>query len=63
MKIADTAMLEAEKSDLKGAAKKDKAIAIVNAGAKEAGIDITPFTEQLSAYIDNAVAFANSLNK
>jgi len=63
MKIADAAMLEAEKSDLKGAAKKEKALAIINAGAKEAGIDITPFTEQLSEYIDNSVKFANTFKK
>lgn len=63
MKLADAAMLEAEQSQLKGLAKKEMAINIVNATAKEAGIDITPFTEQLSAYIDNTVEFVNSMNK
>jgi len=63
MKLADAAMLEAEKTELKGAAKKDKAIAMTNAAALEAGIDISPFTEQLSAYIDNSIKFVNSFNK
>lgn len=63
MKLADAAMLEVEKTELKGAAKKDKAIAIINATAKEAGIDITPFTEQLSAYIDQSIEFVNNITK
>lgn len=63
MKIADAAMLEAEKTELKGAAKKDKAVALVIAGAKEAGIDIAPFMEQLSAYIDQSIEFVNNLTK
>ena len=63
MKLADAAMVEVEKTELKGASKKDKAIAIVNAAAKESGIDITPFTEQLSAYIDQTVEFVNTFNK
>ena len=63
MKLADAAMVEVEKTDLKGASKKDKAITIVNAAATESGLDSTPFTEQLSAYIDQTVEFVNTFNK
>ncbi len=63
MKIADKAIIEAEKSTLSGADKKQMAINIVNVSAKEAGIDITPFTEQLSAYIDECITFVNNMKK
>lgn len=63
MKIADKAIIEAEKSALSGADKKQMAINIVNVSAKEAGIDITPFTEQLSTYIDECIAFVNNMKK
>jgi len=63
MKIADKAIIEAEQSTLKGADKKQMAINIVNVSAKEAGIDITPFTEQLSAYIDECITFVNNMKK
>ena len=63
MEIADSAMKEAEASSKAGAEKKELAINIVNAAAKAAGIDITPFTEQLSDYIDQAIKFANDISK
>ena len=63
MKLADAAMLEAEQSNLNGLAKKEMAINIVNKTAKEAGIDITPFTEQLSSYIDECIKFVNNMKK
>ena len=52
VEIADSAMKEAEASEKSGADKKEMAINIINASAKAAGIDITPFTSQLSDYID-----------
>lgn len=63
MGFADAAILEAEQSNLKGLAKKDMVINCINVSAKVAGIDITPFTEQLSLYIDDCVDFANTFNK
>jgi len=63
MELADAAILEAERSGLNGLAKKDMVINCVNVSAKVAGIDITPFTEQLSLYIDSCVGFANTFNK
>lgn len=63
MKLADAAMIEAEKTALSGVAKKDKVIAMVNAAAKEAGIDISAFTEQLSEYIDQTINFVNTISR
>ena len=63
MKLADAAMIEAERSALNGAAKKDKVIAMVNAAAREAGIDISSFTEQLSEYIDQTINFVNTMSR
>ena len=63
MKLADAAMIEAERSALNGAAKKDKVIAMVNAAAREAGIDISAFTEQLSEYIDQTINFVNTMSR
>lgn len=67
MKIADTSMQKVEDLYKSGQlAKKDKknqALAIIEVTAKEAGIDIAPFTQQLSAYIDNTISFVNSFNK
>ena len=63
MKIADKAIIEAEHSALSGVDKKQMVINIVNVSAKEAGIDITPFTEQLSAYIDECITFVNNMKK
>jgi len=63
MKIADAAMVEAEKSQLSGKGKKEMVMAAVDAGAKEAGIEITPFLDQLSAYIDQSIKFVNDMNK
>ena len=63
MSIADKAMATAEKSLKEGAEKKEMAIEIVKAAMKEAGIEGDDFMDQLSAYIDNAIAFANSIKK
>lgn len=61
MKLADKAMVAAEHSDAKGLGKKEKVLAMVDAAAKEAGIDITPFTTQLSAYIDQTIDFVDEM--
>lgn len=63
MSIADEAMKAAEASGKKGEDKKKMVIDAVNAAALAAGIDVSPFTEQLSAYIDQTIAFVNDLNK
>lgn len=63
MDIADTAMEEAERTALSGADKKDMAIDIINTSALAAGLDITPFMNQLDNYIDQAIAFVNKMTK
>lgn len=67
MKFADEAMDTVEdlykSGKLDKLSKKDKAVEIINKLAEEAGIDVTPFTSQLSAYIDNTIAFVNKMNK
>jgi uncharacterized protein YneF (UPF0154 family) len=59
--MATSAMTEAEKSKKSGADKKQMVIDAVTAGAKAAGIDISAFMTQLSAFIDNSIAFANTI--
>ena len=65
MRIADAAMKEAEKAAKEGlidkAAKKQMVILTVKAGCREAGIDIDAFIDQLSDYIDETIAFVNSM--
>ena len=61
MEIADKAMEEAERSDLKGADKKTMVIDIVKTSALTAGIDASLFLDQLSAYIDQSVEFFNKM--
>lgn len=63
MEVADEAMKSAEASGKAGADKKQMVIDAVNAAALAAGIDVSPFTEQLGAYIDQTIAFVNDLNK
>ena len=63
MSMADDAMKAAEASGKAGADKKQMVIDAVNAAAKAAGIDISAFTEQLSAYIDQTIAFVNGMTK
>lgn len=66
MRIADAAMKEAEKAAREGlidkAAKKQMVILTVKAGCREAGINIDAFIDQLSDYIDETIAFVNSMN-
>jgi len=60
---ADAAMKTAEESGKKGADKKQMVIDMVKASLAANGLDIGAFIDQLSAYIDDCIKFANSLNK
>ena len=63
MKIADTAMKTAETSGKNGADKKQMVIESVKASCKAAGIDADQFVDQLAEYIDQTIAFVNSMKK
>ena len=63
MKIADAAMKTAETSGKKGADKKQMVIESVKASCKAAGIDADQFIDQLVDYIDQTIAFVNSMKK
>ena len=59
MSMADAAMQQVEQST---GDKKQMAINIVKESAKAAGINIDDFLDQLSAYIDQCIAFFNGMN-
>ena len=63
MQMANEAMRAAEKSGANGEDKKAMVVKAVNAAAKAAGIDISAFTAQLSAYIDQTIDFINKFPK
>lgn len=63
MSMADDAMKAAEASGKEGKDKKKMVIDAVNAAALAAGIDVSPFIEQLGAYIDQTITFVNDLSK
>ena len=63
MKIADAAMKTAETSGKKGADKKQMVIESVKASCKAAGIDADEFIDQLMDYIDQTIAFVDSMKK
>jgi len=63
MIAADAAMKSAEESTKKGAEKKQMVIDMVKASLAANGIDISLFLDQLNAYIDDCIKFANSMNK
>ena len=63
MEVADKAMEEAEKTALSGADKKTMALNIIKVSASAAGLDIAPFIEQLSLYIDQTIDFVNKMKK
>ena len=63
MSMADAAMKEYEHSTLSGADKKKAVIESVKASCKAAGIDLDAFIDQLSAYIDNSIAWYNGMSK
>lgn len=61
MTIADTAMSEVERTTVSGADKKEQAMQIIKASCQSAGLEITPFIDQLSAYIDETIKFVNKM--
>lgn len=61
--MASAAMEQAEKTGKTGADKKQMVIDSVKVGCKAAGIQIDDFIDQLSAYIDQCISFANTLNQ
>ena len=63
MSIADSAMREAEKSTQKGADKKTMAMDIIKASCTTAGLDINQFIDQVDTYIDETIAFVNSMKE
>ena len=64
IKIAtDAAMKTVEAQGGAGADKKKLVIETVKATLKSQGVDISAFLDQLSAYIDECIAFANERQK
>lgn len=63
MSMADSAMKAAEASGKAGAEKKVMAMEMIKASALSAGIDISPFVDQLDAYIEQTIAFVNEMTK
>jgi len=61
MTIAKAAMSKAEESGKSGKAKKEMVVDAVKEGCTAAGIDIAPFLDQLLAFIDQSIAFANTI--
>lgn len=61
--MADTAMKSVEESELKGEDKKTTVIEAVNKSAAAVGLDISAFTSQLNAYIDQTIDFVNGMKK
>lgn len=61
--VADAAMISAEKSGKKGAEKKEMVIQAVKDAAKAADLNFDLFIDSISAFIDQSIQFANSLNK
>lgn len=59
--IAQAAMSSAEESGKQGAEKKEMVINMVKDGCKAAGINADPFIDQLMAFIDQAISFANTI--
>ena len=59
--VALSAMSKAEESGKSGKEKKEIVLDAIKAAAKEAGIEIEPFLDQLFAFIDNSIAFANTI--
>lgn len=68
MSMADAAMTTAEKyatehPEMTGTQKKEMVIESVKASATAAGLDISSFLDQLSAYIDQSISFVNTFVK
>ena len=63
MIAADAAMEEVEHLEAYGNDAKKIAMEMVKKTCEAAGLDISAFVDQLSAYIDDCVAFHNRMNK
>lgn len=63
MEMADAAMKEAEASMKDGETKKQMVTDTVKASCAAAGIDVSLFIDQLSAYIDSTIKFVNDMKK
>ena len=61
MEVARAAMSKAEESGKKGKAKKEMVINAVKESCKAAGINIDGFIDQLVAFIDQSISFANTI--
>jgi len=61
MEIARTAMSKAEETGASGADKKTMVIESVKEGCKAAGINLDSFIDQLRAFIDQSISFANTI--
>lgn len=61
MSLTKAAMTKAEETTAKGADKKTMVIESVKAGAKELGINADDFMDQLDAFIDSMISFANTI--
>ena len=59
--MAMTAMSKAEETGKSGADKKTMVIEAVKEGCKAAGINLDAFIDQLMAFIDQAIGFANTI--
>lgn len=63
LEMTDSAIKEAEASGASGEDKKQMVIDMIKASCKSASIDIDPFLDQLSDYIDSTISFVNSMIK
>jgi hypothetical protein len=63
MEMADKAMEEAERTGKAGADKKTIVMSSIQASAEAAKLDIAPFIQQLSTYIDQTITFVNKMSK
>lgn len=61
MQAADAAMEVVEHSHMNGKNKKDLAMDMVKKSCEAMGLDITPFLDQLSAYIDQCISWFNQM--
>lgn len=61
MEMADKAMEEAERSDAKGADKKEMVLKSIEAAAEAAGLEIGGLLTQLNTYIDQTIDFVDKM--
>ena len=59
--MAMAAMTKAEESGKEGKEKKEMVIESVKEGCKAAGVNLDTFIDQLAAFIDQTISFANTI--